>query len=309
MPATDDMCHRAGRKGEHHPNSSRRLRATHRLLAYALVAASVSTFWGGASIARAEATECRVGISRETASRLFGILNHSPAEADCRFEGVETSHAKLEARWSRGGTMLPPASVVPWECASRTAQRAGRFGVQVPPEIAQSCPSVVPFIAELVRQAADEAPAGDSGSMDDPLFRAARVLFAVIVAVVLGLLVRGARRPSAVDRRWMAVGIAGFPAALALRAALPFSLGNWYSEVMPAAGPPPWMRFGPGYFAFQSLLRDAGIWGPRALIVSQLLLGAAALPLLLGVLRELQIGLPAAAATLVLLVFAPFHAR
>jgi hypothetical protein len=240
------------------------------------------------------------------------VLNHPPAETDCRFEGVTVEAAHLEARWSRNGTPLPAVSVVPRECAPDGAQPAGRFAVSIPPEVAQSCPSVASVIAEFVKHVAAEQPVRSGsavGSADDPLFRGARALFVSLLIVALALLIRGAGRFRSVDRRCLVMGIASFSAALALRAALPFSLGNWYTEVMPAVGPPPWMRFGPGYFAFQSLLRDAGIWGPRALIVSQLLLGAAALPLLLGVLRELQIGLPAAAATLVLFVFAPFHAR
>jgi hypothetical protein len=181
--------------------------------------------------------------------------------------------------------------------------------IQVPPEIGLNCPSVTPFIAAFVKQVAEETPVHEIGSVRDPVFRAARALFVGIFVITFGLLIRGATRLRSLDARWVVLGIASFSAALVLRAALPFSLGNWYSEVMPAFGPPPWMRFGPGYFAFQSLLRDAGIWGPRALTVSQVLLGAAALPLLLGGLRELHVGLEATAATLMLLVFAPFHAR
>jgi hypothetical protein len=69
------------------------------------------------------------------------------------------------------------------------------------------------------------------------------------------------------------------------------------------------MRFGPGSFAFESWLRDAGIWNTRTLTVSQLLLGALAAPLLLAVLRELSVGWTAAAAAIVLLVASPIHAR
>jgi hypothetical protein len=256
-----------------------------------------------------ETAPCRAGISRETATRIFAVLNRPLAEADCTFKGVNTSGSRLVALWSRAGTDLPPLSVVPLECMPGAASPTGAFVVEVPPEIGRSCPSVEPLIAELMAQVATEAPAGRHGSIHDPLFRGARLLFVAIVIVLCALLLRGTWRLRSRDARWVVTGAMGFAAALAVRAALPFSLGNWYSEVMPVSGPPPWMRFGPGYFALQSLLRDAGIWSPRTLVVSQLLLGAAAVPLLLGVLRLLRFGLAASAAALVLLIFAPFHAR
>jgi MFS family permease len=288
----------------------RRRRRQHRIAPAGALAAAV-VVWGvlGGSVGHAEVAVCRHGISRATTERLFAALNHSPAEAECKFQGVDTDRARLEARWSYGGRLLPPVVVVPRACAGPGGHASGPFVVDVPPEVVQNCPSVGPIITTFLQQVGDEAAVREIGSADDPLFRGARALFAGIVAVAVGLLARGAARRRDWDARWIAMGIAGFSAALALRGALPFSLGNWYSDVMPAAGPPPWMRFGPGYFAFQSLLRDAGIWSPRALILSQLLLGAAAVPLLLGVLWELRIGLEAAAATLVLLIFAPFHAR
>lgn len=286
----------------------------------ALLAAAIVT----SSRAPAAASRCTEGVSRDAAERLFAILNRPPEEADCKFEGVRSA-GELEARWSRGGASLPPLTVVPRECAPAGGHRAGPFVIDIPPQIAASCPSVGPLITAFVAQLAMERPAGDIGSIHDPLFRGARVLFVAIALLAVALLVRGAlglgpaarrepRRPSAMSPRtfdapWVLIGVASFFGALAVRASLPFSLGNWYTEVLPAVGSPPSMRFGPGYIAFQSLLRDAGIWGPRALVASQLVIGAAAVPLLLAALWELRVGLPAAAATLVLFVFAPFHAR
>jgi len=278
-------------------------------LACAFVVAFASSLLAGRSAAGAPANACRVGISAETAQRLFAVLNHPPAETECKFEGVETHRTDLEARWSRQGTLLPPLRVVPRECATDTAQHSGPFVIDVPGEIAQSCASVVPLIAEFVKQVGNETPAGTVGSVDAPVFRVARALFVGIFLVVFGLLARGAARMRALDTRWVVMGIAAFGGALVLRAALPFSIGNWYSEVLPEIGPPPWPRFGPGYFALQSLFRDLGLWDARALLLSQVVIGAAALPLLLGVLWELDVGLEATAATLVLLIFAPFHAR
>lgn len=259
--------------------------------------------------ARADGASCQQGISRETTERLFAVLNHPPAESDCSFQGVRTTGSVLEARWQRGGNVLPPIRVRPRECASGAGEEAGPFLIDVPAEIAQNCPSVVPLVAEFVRQVPNETPAGRLGSARDPLFLAARALFLAIFAIAAALLIRGAAYARAVDRRWVALGVAGFAAALALRAALPFSLGNWYAEVMGAAGPPPWMRFGPGYFAFQSLLRDAGLWSSHTLALTQIIIGAAAVPLMVAVVRELRVDLPAAAAAVVLLVVAPFHAR
>src|SRR5262249_37169589 len=155
----------------------------------------------------------------------------------------------------------------------------------------------------------DETPAGRLGSARDPLFLAARLLFLALFAVAAALLVRGAAHAHRLDWRWLALSVAGFAAALALRAALPFSLGNWYSEVMGAAGPPPWRGFRPCFFAFQSLLRISVLGSSRPLVFPQIFIGGAAVPLVVGVLREFRISIPAAAATIVLLVVAPFHAR
>lgn len=278
-------------------------------LAGTIAAAVLLAVVGSTSPADAAAGDCRDVISPDTAARLFAILNHPPQERDCKFEGVDTDGPRLDARWSRSGTLLPAVHVVLRECVPDAGLHTGAFVVDVPDEIGLSCPSVVPFIAAFVEHVGRETPAHEVGSVDDPLFRGARALFAGILLIAAGLVWRGATRWRSLDRRWVVIGIASFSGALALRAAVPFSLGNWYAEVLPSTGPPPWMRFGPGYFAFQSLFRDAGIWNARTLILSQLLLGAAALPLLLAILWELRVGLAAAAATLVLFIFAPFHVR
>lgn len=262
-----------------------------------------------ASAAHAETTPCRQGITRETTERVFALLHRAPAEADCTFDGVQTDRSTLVARWSRAGVPLPPVSVVPRECAPSSAKHSGAFAVEVPREIAESCPSVLALIAALEQQVAEETPAGRLGSEKDPLFRGARALFAGIFVLTLMIVIRGMTRLRPDDAPWIVLGLTTFLCALIMRASLPFSLGNWYSEVMPASGPPPWMRFGPGFFAFQSLLRDAGLWNVHTLQLSQLLLGAAAIPLLMAVLRELRLELAASAAALLLLVLAPFHAR
>ena len=278
--------------------------------ALALAAALTASVLAGTARVRAEETaDCQFGIAPDTARRLFDILNQPPAEPDCRFEGLGTQQTSLEARWTRHGAPLPPLSAAPAACAPEVVQRAGNFAVDVPPQLEQGCPSIAPWIAAFLAQLAAEQPRGARGSERDPLFRAARALFVTILALALVILVRGVRRWRRANWAWLAVGVVGFVAAAGVRAALPFSLGNWYAEVLPAAGPPPWMRFGPGYFAAQSLLRDLGLWGPRGLVVSQIGFGALAVPLLLGVLRELRVGLPAATATTVLFVLTPFHTR
>lgn len=253
------------------------------------------------------APPCSQGISRETTERLFTLLQRAPAEAECRFEGVRTERTRLEARWAHRGVALPPVTVVPRECAGRDARVAGLFAVDVPAQIAEHCPSVAALIGEFEKQVAQEAPAGRLGSERDPLFRGARILFLALIVVAVLLGARAATRDS--DRQWLALGAAAFAGALAVRVALPFTMGNWYSEVLPASGPPPWMRFGPGFFALQSLLRDVGLWNAQALRWSQIVVGAAAAPLLVGVLRELRVGLAASAAAVVLLILDPFHAR
>lgn len=263
-----------------------------------------------ARVVGAETTPpCDQGISRETTERLFAVLTQPLAEANCRFEGVHTNRSRLEARWTYKGTTLPPVIVVPRACASDAARVVGELAVEVPPEIIRDCPSVAALIAPFEQQVASERIAGRQGSARDPLFRAARGLFLSLALIALLLAARGVSRLRTVDPRWPALALAAFVGALALRAALPFTLGNWYSEVLPASGPPPWMRFGPGFFALQSLLRDIGMWNADALRWSQLIVGAAAAPLLIALLHELRISLPGAAAAAILLILAPFHAR
>jgi hypothetical protein len=75
----------------------------------------------------------------------------------------------------------------------------------------------------VLKQIATEAPAGRLGSVHDPLFRGARILFAGIAIVVVALVIRGMLRPRAFDRRWVIIAVAGFAGALAVRALLPFS--------------------------------------------------------------------------------------
>ncbi|MCK6557208.1 hypothetical protein L6Q96_21920 [Candidatus Binatia bacterium] len=275
-----------------------------------LVAALTATLLAGVSRAGVEETaECEIGIAPDTARVLFDILNHPAAEPDCKFEGLGTHQTWIEALWSRGGTPLPPLSAAPAACASTATRRAGAFAVEVPPELTQSCPSIAPRIAAFLDALAAEQPGAATGSVSDPLFRFARLLFVAITVVALVILLRRLRQSRRCDAYWVAVGVVGFLVAVGVRAALPFSLGNWYAEVLPAIGPPPWMRFGPGYFALQALLRDLGVWGPRGLAVSQIFLGALAVPLLVGVLRELRVNPVAAAASALLLIVAPFHAR
>ena len=77
-------------------------------LAGTLMAVCASSLFVGSPSARADDTVCLEGISRDTTERLFVILNHPPAETDCKFVGVTTEGAHLDARWSRNGTLLPP---------------------------------------------------------------------------------------------------------------------------------------------------------------------------------------------------------
>lgn len=257
----------------------------------------------------ADPAACPRGIAPDTARRLFDVLNHPSAERDCTFEGLGTDRSRIEAHWRRTGLPLPPLTAAPAACAPGVVQRAGAFAVEVPAALTEACPSIAPRIAAFLAVLAAERPGSALGSEHEALFRSARALFVSIAALGVFLLARGVRRWTGANAGWVVLGAAALLAAAGVRAAIPFSLGNWYAEVLPAAGPPPWMRFGPGYFALQSLLRDLGLWGPRALAASQILLGALAVPLLLGVLRELRVSLSAAAATAVLLVVAPFHTR
>jgi hypothetical protein len=281
------------------------------ILCVALLATFASTLMGGTSNALADSGACRAAVSRDMTERLYALLNHPPTETDCTFDGVTTDRNVLAARWSHGGVALAPIRVVPRECAPDAAGHDGPFVIDVPDEITKNCPSVAPLIAGFAKQVATETPTigRENGSPQSPLFRGARALLVGVMLVAAALLLRGATRLRQIGATWIVLAVAAFSVALVIRAALPFSIGNWYSEVMPAIGPPPSMRFGPAFVSLQSMLRDVGLWNPRALVVSQVLIGALALPLLLGVLRELRLDIAATTAALVLLIFAPFHAR
>jgi hypothetical protein len=253
--------------------------------------------------------ECGVGLSRETTERMFQTLAATGSAGGCTFEGLEIVRTEIQVHWSYDGARLPPVRIMPRECAPPSAARAGAFAITIPEELAQRCPTVLPTIASLTPAIAAERPTASVGDESDPLFRIARALYIAIALLSVACLVRWLHGPGPRDWRYAQLAALSFAAALAVRALLPFSLGNWYSEVLPSTGPPPWMRFGPGFFAWQSLLRDAGLWGPRALHLSQLAIGAAALPLVVAVVRELELDWETAVAASTVLVLTPFHAR
>ncbi len=250
-----------------------------------------------------------MGLSRETIERIFQTVAASAAADGCTFAGLEIVLTELQVHWSSHGARLPPVRIMPRECAPPSASPTGAFAITIPDALTQRCPAVPKTIASLIPAIAAERPTGPVGNEHDPLFRAARAVFVAIALLSVAWLVRWLRAPGPRDWRYAQLAALSFVAALAARALLPFSLGNWYSEVLPSTGPPPWMRFGPGFFAWQSLLRDAGLWGPRALHFSQLAIGAAALPLLVAVVRELDLDWETAVAASTVLVFTPFHAR
>ena len=198
--------------------------------------------------------------------------------------------------------------MIPAECAPAGSHATGPFFVDIPKELAAACPSVVPLLDQLKSELPHEAAIHESGTKERSYFPVIAAFYGFLVLLIGATFLRSWRqgwRPSVST----AVGIIAFAAALTLRGALPFSLGNWYAEVLPADGPMPGMRFGPGFFAWHTVLRAILPWNETTFVVSQVVLGALAIPLLQAVMRELQLDTTAILASLVLLIFAPFHAR
>jgi hypothetical protein len=276
-------------------------RAVHTLVALSLLSAS------GARAAAPRA--CLEGITPETAQRLYATLNVPLTDAGCQFEGISTNKTELDAKWSRGGAELPPVHVALRACLTPPPPGSGPFVVSVPPAIAASCPSAGVLAARIPELLGSESPLLEMGSADAPLFIRTRMLFVGLLLLVVALMLRALIRRRAVDVRWIAVLAGSFLLALLVRGLQTPTLGNWYSEVLPAEGAPPWMRFGPGSFAFQSLLRNVLPWSERSLFASQIVLGALSVPMFLQALRELKCDLRVMLAVAVLFILAPFHVR
>lgn len=245
------------------------------------------------------ADRCPAGIAPATAQHVSDALKTMGAST-CAFVGVTTRADRLEATWSRDGHALASLTVGVRACLDDPPPGSGEFVLDAPTELLEACPAIsVERIATLLRGERAARGAGDR-----PLFGLSIVVFSAI-----GILLPIRLRRSAKDPLEWAVMIAVFVLALAIRAWVPFSLSNWYAEVLPPEGAPSWMRFGPGQFGFQAILRVAGLWGPKALVWSQIVVGALAAPVLFAVVRALGGGIWAAGAAAMLLAFAPLHVR
>jgi hypothetical protein len=254
-----------------------------------------------------DALRCFGGISPETAQQVFERLKAPLAEPACEFEGVTTQGPVLLATWKHDGTALPSARVQVRACMSPPPPGSGKFVVEIPEGLTAACPSAAQIASQIGSVLLQRAPRIEPTPETTPLYVGLQWLLAALVLLAGAVAVRELRRWP--DPAWTGLLLGSFGLALTVRLTLPHVPTNWYSEVLPATGPPTWMRFGPGSFAWQALVRRVAPWNETTLYFSQSLLGSLAIPLFVLVLRELAVGWRAAAATAILFALSPFHAR
>ncbi len=117
------------------------------------------------------------------------------------------------------------------------------------------------------------------------------------------------RRASSYDRSCLLIAVVLFALAVAVRVATPWSLANWYAEVLPVDGPAPSARFGPGHVVVQQWLRALFPWREGTLMLAQQVVGAVMIPLAVAFVHALALPPVAAAATGLFVALAPLHVR
>ena len=290
-----------------------------------LATATVLTAPAGAAD-HAEEQRCGT-VSQEAARRVFEALQAIPA-APCKFEGLSTQRSRLVATWSLPEGSRADLQLLPSRCAPAQAVQAGALSFVSAPALAAACGGVVaallPALGGAARRGELAAPAERAGSPGAvfPVFVVASLCFAAAAVLLLAsaLARRRRRRSSAPSQPGEAappvaatapawVLLAAFAVALVARLLVEAAPSNWYAEVLPPEGLPENMRFGPGTYVVQTVLRALLPWTDTTLQLFHILLGALAVPLFLGALRVRALDLGTALALGALLALAPLHVR
>jgi hypothetical protein len=102
--------------------------------------------------------DCHTIISPDTAQQAFQKVQRAPADPECHFEGVRAEGSVLALRWLRQSEALPPARLVPVECAATSEAGAGPFLLGVPPELEEACPAAARALQSALRGIAGDSP-------------------------------------------------------------------------------------------------------------------------------------------------------
>jgi len=236
-------------------------RATRSRRGYALVTLILL-----AGCARRGATaSCPLGVSPETARRLFDRAAAISVDAGYRFEGLGTNKTEVFAHWSLNGTACPPIQIIVEGCTPLLG--LPEFQLRVPPDLFARCPGM----EAVVRELSSASPA--ASSLNEPAASLARVLrhvFAIIAFVLvagglIGFLI-------ASDRDWpLGWRVFGWVAIVAA-AAIPFCMS------LPVAVT---VELGAAWFIFTVLLFDGEVWTARGRELKRPLLGLFVVSLLL----------------------------
>ncbi len=282
-----------------------------RVVGAALAAALLVAFPASARAQTQEPPPTGAGnISEAATRRVFDHLRGLQVEG-CVFEGVYARSTSMDAAWSRDGAKLPPAVITPRACARGAGTAARCYDVSVPEGLEQACPAAARGLREIVEPTASRplpAPVVENET-PEAIRDVTLMAFAASLALALAAAVRAAIRRPRLPWKWVSSGAALFVVALALRWIVRPSMANWYAEVVSPQGALPWARFGPGSVVFQQALRAILPWTDTTLFAANAVIGAAAIPLLVALLRERRAGWYTATAAGVVLALMPLHVR
>jgi hypothetical protein len=245
----------------------------------------------------AAADPCAEPVSPQMAQQLYEQLRALPASNGCTLESVNTDRDVVRVRWKRDGRVLPEARLTFGSCG---AERG--WTIAAPAELEQACPIKLSALPKTV--ASVTAPR--RGLLHQCTVGLFAVAFVLVLVWLGALLLRGGWRR---DPRWVLLVLASFALAVAARLVVEPTMLTWYSDTLPTSGAAAWERFGPGGYVWQEFLRAILPWTDTTVFRANAILGAAAVPLFVLILRERRVPLVGAAAFAVLFALAPLHVR
>ncbi len=256
---------------------------------------------------------CRQALTAEQVQRIFNELKSVSGRDGCKLEDVSTKRSITNIIWSHNGEKLPPALLAPRGCLATHDLDGAQLQASVPAGVRKSCRTAYATLDGLVGRRVGTLVTQQNSDVPPS---AIAVPATVCVFVLLPLLALAVgiqtfrRRPQlgSEGRRFLLLGAFAFLLALVLRLFVEPSLANWYTIVLPASGAMGG-RFGPGWVVLQRALSIAVPWTDTTLFSANIVIGAFAVALSVGIARERRMPAAAAGALAVLFALAPLHVR
>ena len=256
---------------------------------------------------------CPEFIPQARDHRLHDDLLAATRAGSCALVGTWRDRSQTTARWSAPDGTALELVLAPVACMDQPAVAGPHVALAPSPRLERRCPDTWRAVTDLVlsdRYGAESVIRDASGAAEPARIALllGRVLFALTGLALLLLALRGLRGQDRPDRAWLGLAFGGFALALVVRWLAPATLSNWYTDLLGPAGPT-YGRFGPGVFVFQEALRAALPWSDVTWRYTNLVVGAAAAPLAVGLARELRFDRLAGAASALSVSFAPYLVR